>query len=48
MAHLDLGHPDTKPGSGEEAVQRTQVMLAVTAIASVSIVVVAALFMSLF
>ncbi|MDP1729575.1 MAG: hypothetical protein Q8L54_00020 [Devosia sp.] len=52
MAHLDLGHLDSKPrglrDGHEEAVRRTQAMLAATAIGSVSIIVVAALFMSLF
>lgn len=52
MANLDLGHSRARPtafaqsGSGE--VHRTQYMLVLTSIASVIIIVVAALFMSLF
>lgn len=53
MTHLDLGHTEAKPGAFPQSradgeVHRTQYMLAITAIASVIIVVVAALFMSLF
>lgn len=53
MAHIDLGHAAARPaastgnGAGGE-LQRTKYMLVVTTIASVSIIVVAALFMSLF
>lgn len=52
MANLDLGHAQARPtafaqsGSGE--VRRTQYMLVITAISSVIIIVVAALFISLF
>lgn len=49
---MDLGHADAKrvvlPGAPGVAVHRTQYMLAVTSIASVIILVVAALFISLF
>lgn len=52
MAHIDLGHSDAKrvvlPGAPDEAVHRTQYMLAITSVASVIILVVAALFISLF
>lgn len=53
MTHLDLGHTEAKPGTfaqsgADGGVHRTQYMLAITAIASVIIIVVAALFMSLF
>ena len=52
MAHVDLAHSDTKmvslPGAPGEAVHRTQYMLAITSVASVIILVVAALFISLF
>ncbi|MHB1101588.1 MAG: hypothetical protein ACYC0C_02150 [Devosia sp.] len=53
MALLDLGHSDAKPAAlarngADGEVHRTQYMLVITAIGSVSIIVVAALFMSLF
>lgn len=53
MAHLDLGHSDAKPATfarngADEALHRTQYMLVITTIGSVSIIVVAALFISLF
>ena len=52
MAHIDLGHEDAKlvrlPGAPDIEVHRTQYMLAITSIASVIILVVAALFISLF
>jgi hypothetical protein len=48
MAHLDLGQVESKPRDGQETVLRTQVMLVMTAVGAVSIVVVAALFVSLF
>jgi hypothetical protein len=52
MAHVDLGHSNIKmvslPGAPGQAVHRTQYMLAITSIASVIILVVAALFISLF
>ena len=53
MAHLDLGHAAAKspafaPNRAGEEPHRTQYMLVITATASVSIIVVAALFMSLF
>ena len=52
MAHIDLGLTDVKSrglrsGPGE-AVQRTQYMLVITAVSSIIIIVVAALFISLF
>jgi hypothetical protein len=53
MANLDIGRAAAKPAAfaqnraGEEP-HRTQYMLVITATASVSIIVVAALFMSLF
>ena len=53
MAHIDLEHSGAKRGvfasqatTGETG--RTKYMLAITTIASVGIIVVAALFMSLF
>lgn len=53
MAHIDLEHSGTKTGAfatsqGGLEVSRTKYMLAITTIASVGIIVVAALFMSLF
>jgi hypothetical protein len=53
MAHTDLGDSDAEPtaygqDSAGEQLNHTKIMLVVTAIASVIIIVVAALFMSLF
>jgi hypothetical protein len=53
MTNLDLGHAEAKQGTFAEGSadgerHRTQSMLVITAIASVIIIVVAALFMSLF
>lgn len=53
MAQVDLAHSDVIPaaladnGAGGE-LHRTHYMLVISAVASVSIIVVAALFMSLF
>lgn len=52
MAQADVGQARAKrpvvPGGADAGVQRTQYMLAITSAASVIILVVAALFMSLF
>ncbi len=53
MANLDLEHSTAKqgtfaPSGADGELHRTQYMLVVTAISSVIIIVVAALFMSLF
>lgn len=52
MANADLGHDAARrvilPGTPEAQVHRTQYMLAVTSAGSVIILVVAALFISLF
>jgi hypothetical protein len=53
MAHLDVEHADAEPDAFASSapageLQRTKYMLVITVIASISIIVVAALFMSLF